>query len=340
MNICVISSGSWGSALAYMLSQNGHNVNLWFRNEEKARLAIECKENKEYLPGITIPTGVNIVWDIEKAAYGCDFFVQGAPSKAVRSSVTDFKPFIKQGSTIVNVAKGMEEKSLKRLSEVIGEVLPGVNIAVLSGPSHAEEVAKKIPTAIVASSTDLKVAEHVQDVFMNKHFRVYTNDDIIGVEMGGAMKNVIALAAGISDGMGCGDNGKAALMTRGIKEIAMLGMAMGARAETFSGLSGIGDLIVTCTSLHSRNRRAGILLGQGKSLQETLDEVHMVVEGVHTTRTAMYLANKYNVEAPITTEIYKTLEENKDPKLAVLDLMTRDKKHEHGSEDIMYNGGC
>ena len=339
MNICVISSGSWGSALAYMLSQNGHKVNLWFRNEEKARAAIELRENMEYLPGIPIPEGVNIAWDIEEAAHGCDFFVQSAPSKSVRESVVKFKPFIKPGSTIVNVSKGMEDKTLKRLSEVMEEVLPDVNIAVLSGPSHAEEVARNIPTAIVASSMDLKVAEYVQDVFMNQYFRVYTNDDITGVEIGGAMKNVIALAAGISDGMGCGDNSKAALMTRGLKEIATLGVAMGARAETFSGLSGIGDLIVTCTSLHSRNRRAGILLGQGKSLEETLNEVHMVVEGVNTTRTAMYLAEKYNVEAPITTEIYRTLEEGKDPKVAVRDLMTRDKKHEHGSEDIMYNGG-
>ena len=330
MKICVISAGSWGSALAYLLAENGHDVNLWFRNEEKAKKAIESGENSEYLPGVGIPDKVNVCWDIRAAADSCDVFVQGAPSKSVREILEKFEPYISRNATIVNIAKGLEESSCKRLSEVIEEVLPGRNVAILSGPTHAEEVAQKIPTAIVASSKDIKCAEFVQDIFMNENFRVYTNDDIIGVEIGGAIKNVIALAAGISDGMGHGDNSKAALMTRGIKEISSIGVAMGARADTFNGLSGIGDLIVTCTSMHSRNRRAGILLGQGKSLEEALAEVRTVVEGVNTCKTAMNLALMHGVDAPITTEIYKMLMENKNPKEAVYDLMTRGKKKEDG----------
>jgi len=328
MRICVISAGSWGSALAYLLANNGHDVNLWFRNEEKARKVMESGENSEYLPGVSVPSGVNICWDAEEASHSCDFFVQGAPSKALRETMELFKPYIKQGSSIVNIAKGLEASSTKRLSQVIEEVLPGVNVAALSGPTHAEEVALGAPTAIVSSSKDIKCAEFVQDVFMNENFRVYTSDDIIGVEIGGAIKNLIALAAGISDGMGHGDNAKAALMTRGIREISALGVSMGADEATFYGLSGIGDLIVTCTSPHSRNRRAGILLGQGKSLDEALKEVRMVVEGVNTCKTAMKLANDYDVSAPITTEIYKVVMENKNPQKAVYDLMTRDKKKE------------
>ena len=328
MKICVISGGSWGSALAYLLAYNGHDVNLWFRNEQKAKKTIAEGENTEYLPGIPVPSGVNICWDIETAASGCSFFVQGAPSKSVRETLDKFKPFIKQGSTIVNLAKGFEEGSKKRISQVIEEVLPNVNVVALSGPTHAEEVAQKIPTTIVAAANDIKHAELVQDVFMNEHFRVYTSDNIMGVEIGGALKNVIALAAGISDGMGYGDNTKAALMTRGIREISALGVSMGASEASFNGLSGIGDLIVTCTSVHSRNRRAGILLGQGKSLEEALTEVRTVVEGVSTCKTAMQLANEYGVSAPITTEIYKIVMENKSPREAVYDLMTRDKKKE------------
>jgi len=328
MKICVISAGSWGSALAYLLADNGHDVNLWFRNEDKAKKVISDGENTEYLPGVPVPDRINICWDIEKAAHGCDFFVQGAPSRSVRETLEKFKPFIGENSTIVNIAKGLEESSGKRLSQVIEDVLPNCHVATLSGPTHAEEVALKIPTAIVAASKDLKCAELVQDVFMNERFRVYTNDDIIGVEIGGAIKNVIALAAGISDGMGYGDNTKAALMTRGVREISELGVAMGACADTFNGLSGIGDLIVTCTSIHSRNRRTGILLGQGKSLDEALREVRTVVEGVNTAKAAMHLAQNYEVSAPITTEIYKVLSEGKEPKKAVYDLMTRDRKKE------------
>ena len=328
MKICVITAGSWGSALAYLLAGNGHEVNLWFRDEEKARKALRLGENSDYLPGIPIPKGVNIFWSEEEAAASCEVFVQGAPSHSVRNTLEKFKPFIPGSAAIVNASKGLEESSAKRLSEVIEEVLPGRPLATLSGPTHAEEVALKIPTAIVAASKDLTTAEFVQDVFMSEHFRVYTSDDIIGVEIGGAIKNVIALAAGVSDGIGGGDNSKAALMTRGIREISALGVAMGARADTFNGLTGIGDLIVTCTSAHSRNRRVGLLLGQGKRLDEVLSEVRMVAEGVNTTKTAVHLAEKYAVEAPITTEVYKMLAEGKDPKKAVYDLMTRDKKKE------------
>jgi len=328
MKICVITAGSWGSALAYLLAGNGHEVSLWFRNEEKAKKAIELGENREYLPGISIPGGVRVSWDIQQASSSCDFFVQSAPSHSIRETLDKFKPFISANATVVNVAKGLEEVSAKRLSEVIEEVLPGRNTVVLSGPTHAEEVSIKIPTAIVAASKDLKTAEYVQDVFMNENFRVYTSDDIIGVEIGGAIKNVIALAAGVSDGMGGGDNTKAALMTRGIREISALGVAMGAKADTFNGLTGIGDLIVTCTSPHSRNRRVGLLLGQGKSLDTVLREVRMVAEGVKTAKTAKLLADRYDVEAPITAEIYKMLAHGKDPKKAVYDLMTRDRKTE------------
>ncbi|MCL2566224.1 MAG: NAD(P)H-dependent glycerol-3-phosphate dehydrogenase [Defluviitaleaceae bacterium] len=328
MKICIISAGSWGSALAYLLAGNGHEVNLWFRNEEKAKAAIALGENKDYLPGIKIPKGVNICWDEANAAYGCDIFVQGAPSHSVRETLERFKPFISNNSTIVNISKGLEDGSYKRLSQVIEELLPACSLTTLSGPTHAEEVAMKIPTAIVAASKDLKNAEFVQDIFMNENFRIYTSDDVAGVEIGGAIKNVIALAAGISDGMGFGDNTKAALMTRGMREISELGVALGAKADTFYGLSGIGDLIVTCTSNHSRNRRVGLLLGQGKTLEEATKEVRMVAEGVTTAKTAMYLANKHEVEAPITTEIYKVLSEGKEPKKAVYDLMTRDRKKE------------
>ena len=328
MKICVISAGSWGSALAYLLAGNGHEVNLWFRNRKKAEKAISLKENSDYLPGIKIPAGVNICWDEEEAANSCDIFVQGAPSHSVREILMRFKPFIREGAAVVNISKGLENGSYKRLSQVIEEIIPSCRLTTLSGPTHAEEVAVKIPTAIVAASAELKNAEFVQDIFMNENFRVYTSDDVVGVEIGGAIKNVIALAAGISDGMGFGDNTKAALMSRGIREISELGIAMGASADTFYGLTGIGDLIVTCTSTHSRNRRVGLLLGQGKSLDEAVKEVRMVAEGIITAKTAMHLAAEYGVEAPITTEIYKVLAEGKDPKKAVYELMTRDKKKE------------
>lgn len=331
-NIAVLSSGSWGTALAILLNNNGHSVTLWSSKKEKAEAMKNTRENKEFIKDVIIPSNIDITNDEKTAVLNKDIIVFATPSKFIESTLKRFSPYITSNQIIVNVAKGLEEHKLLRLSELIEGVLPNSNICVLSGPSHAEEVVKQIPTACVVSSKNLKASEEIQIVFMNPMFRVYTNPDIIGVEIGGALKNVVALAAGASDGMGYGDNTKAALITRGIAEISRLGIAMGARAETFSGLSGLGDLIVTCTSMHSRNRRAGILLGQGKSLDETLNEVHQVVEGVNTAKAAYNLSQKYNVEMPITSEINKVLFGGKSAKQAVIDLMTRDKTVEHEKE--------
>lgn len=331
-NIAVLSSGSWGTALAILLNNNGHSVTLWSSKKEKAEAMKNTRENKEFIKDVIIPSNIDITNDEKTAVLNKDIIVFATPSKFIESTLKRFSPYITPNQIIVNVAKGLEEHKLLRLSELIEGVLPNSNICVLSGPSHAEEVVKQIPTACVVSSKNLKASEEIQIVFMNPMFRVYTNPDIIGVEIGGALKNVVALAAGASDGMGYGDNTKAALITRGIAEISRLGIAMGARAETFSGLSGLGDLIVTCTSMHSRNRRAGILLGQGKSLDETLNEVHQVVEGVNTAKAAYNLSQKYNVEMPITSEINKVLFGGKSAKQAVIDLMTRDKTVEHEKE--------
>lgn len=332
-NIVVLGSGSWGTALSILLSKNGHDVTLWAFKEEEAKNISSCRENKEYLPSVKIPDNITVTYNIN-AVQNADMIVLAVPSKFVRDTVMNFCKYVNDKKLIVNVSKGLEESTLLRLSQVIKDVIPYCNVAVLSGPSHAEEVGRELATACVASSEDIEVAREVQSIFMNSVFRVYTNPDIIGVELGGALKNLIALAAGISDGIGYGDNTKAALMTRGMAEISRLGIAMGAQAETFSGLSGIGDLIVTCTSMHSRNRRAGILLGQGKTLEETLQEVHMVVEGVNTAKAAYDLSMKYNVKMPITKEIYDVVFKGKNTKEAVKNLMTRDKTTEHETEDI------
>lgn len=331
--IAVIGSGSWGTALAVLLYNNKHKVSLWSFKKEEAQNIKSCGENKEFLPGIKIPEEINVTND-ESIAKDVDIIVFATPSKFVRSIAERFSPYINENQIIVNVAKGLEDKTLYRLSQVIESVIPICPVCVLSGPSHAEEVSRSIPTVCVVSCKNISVAEQVQDIFMSNVFRVYTSDDIIGVEMGGALKNVIALAAGACDGMGYGDNTKAALMTRGIAEIARLGTAMGAKTITFAGLSGIGDLIVTCTSMHSRNRRAGILLGKGKSLEEALYEVHQVVEGVNTAKAAYDLAKKYNVEMPITLEVNRVLFDGKDTHQAVIDLMNRDKTVEHKQEKI------
>lgn len=326
--VAVIGSGSWGTALAIQLAGAGNNVILWSFKKEEAESIIKNRENTEFLPGVKLPEKIEVTYtdsDVEKA----DMFVFSTPSKFTRNMAERFKNHIKEGSIVISVAKGFEEGSLLRLTQVIKEVIPGCRVAALSGPSHAEEVGKGMATAVVAASEDIGVAEEVQDTFMTPMFRVYTSTDLIGVEMGGAMKNLIALAAGITDGVGYGDNAKAALMTRGMVEISRLGAAMGAKKETFSGLSGIGDLIVTCTSMHSRNRRAGILLGKGKSLSEALEEVHQVVEGVSNAKAAYELSRKYNISMPITHEINDVLYNGKDVKQAVYDLMTRDKVFEH-----------
>lgn len=325
--VAVIGSGSWGTALAVQLKKAGNNVILWSFKEEEARAILSERENKEFLPGIKLDPDITVTYKDEDVTWA-DMFVLSTPSKFTRNMAKRFSKYIKKDQIVVNVAKGLEDKTFLRLSQVIKEEIPQCKVAVLSGPSHAEEVGKGIATAIVAASEDEEVAKEVQDTFMTEMFRVYRNSDIIGVELGGALKNLIALAAGISDGLGYGDNTKAALMTRGLAEIIRLGVAMGAKLETFAGLTGIGDLIVTCTSMHSRNRRAGILLGQGKSLKETLNEVHMVVEGVSNAHAAYNLAKKYNVDMPITSEINDVLYNGKAADKAVYDLMTRDKAEE------------
>ena len=319
--IAVIGSGSWGTALAVMLDKYGHDVTIWSWKEEEARRIREDGEHKEFLPGVPIRKEIKIVTSPEEAVKDAEIIIAAVPSKFVRINMMKFAPYFKEGQIIVNVAKGIEDGSLKTLAEVIKEC----EVAVLSGPSHAEEVGREIPTAAVIASHDEELAKMIQHEFSNPNFRLYTNTDVIGVEIGAAMKNIIALAAGMSDGLGFGDNTKAALMTRGMAEIKRLGVAMGGQESTFFGLSGIGDLIVTCTSMHSRNRRAGIMLGQGKSLDETLKEVHMVVEGVNTAQAATQLAKKYNVSMPITEAITGVLFEGKDVGKVVYSLMMRDK---------------
>lgn len=328
MNISVIGSGGWGTALALHLARLGNKICLWsYLSEESERLKAD-RENKEFLPGVSFgDSDIKFTSDLDEAADFGEIIVSAVPSVAVRSTAEKLAGKA-DGKIIVNVSKGIDEKSLERISEVFGEMLPHSPIVVLSGPSHAEEVARGIPTTNVAASTDPEAARTVQSIFNGAYFRVYTNPDVCGVELGGAMKNVIALCAGITDGCGFGDNTKAALMTRGLHEITRLGVAMGANEKTFAGLSGVGDLIVTCTSMHSRNRRAGILIGQGKSLKEALDEVHMTVEGVSATKAGHALGKKYDVELPIIDQAYSVLFEGKNPAEAVKNLMTRSAKSE------------
>ncbi len=327
-SISVIGSGSWGTALAVMLDKYGHDVMIWSRKKEEAEKLNEERENKKYLPNIRFGDNIVATSDIENAVKGRDIIISAVPSRAVRETMDRISGFVQPDQVIVNVAKGLEENTLLRLSQVIEECVPDCFVCTLVGPSHAEEVGRDIPTACAISCKDMSVAKMVQEEFMNPYFRIYTNEDMIGMEMGAAMKNVIALAAGMSDGLGFGDNTKAALMTRGMVEISRLGIAMGGKAETFAGLSGIGDLIVTCTSMHSRNRRAGIMLGEGKSLKETLEEVKMVVEGVNTAHAAYGLAKRLGVDMPITEQINKVLFEGKDARKAVMELMMREGKPE------------
>lgn len=333
LTVSMIGAGSWGTALSVLLGKKGINVNLWVYEQEVFNTIERARENLKLLPGIIIPQNVRPFLDKGEAINGTEIIIMAVPSQAVRSVAREISPFVREKQIVVNLAKGLEVHTYKRLSQVIGEEIPLCTIAVLSGPSHAEEVARDIPTTVVSSSVVREAAETVRDLFMGPKFRVYTNPDIIGVETGGALKNIIALAAGVSDGLGFGDNTKAALMTRGIVEIARLGEAMGALPQTFAGLTGIGDLIVTCTSMHSRNRRAGIMLGQGKSLDETLSSVGMVVEGVKTCEAAYELSRSIGIEMPITEQLYSILFKGGDPKSAVVELMMRDKTHE--SEEII-----
>lgn len=326
--ISVIGSGGWGTAVAIMLAENCHEVILWSYLKEESDNLKKFRENKPFLPGVTIPESVEFTSELSECLDGRDIIVTATPSHAIRATARSMAPHIKDGQIIVNISKGIEEGTYLTLSKVIKQEIPNCEIVVMSGPSHAEEVSRKIPTTNVVAAEDEKTAEFVQEVFMNSNFRVYTNPDILGVELGGSLKNVIALCAGIIDGMGLGDNTKAALMTRGLVEMSRLGEAMGARPETFNGLSGVGDLIVTCTSMHSRNRRAGILIGEGKTAEEAQSEVKMVVEGVRTCRAAKELADKVGVEMPIVNEAYKVLFENMSAGNAVSNLMGRERKHE------------
>lgn len=323
--IAIIGSGSWGTALAVMLDKYGHDVTIWSWREEEASRIREDGEHKEFLPGVPIRKEINIVTSPEEAVKDAEIVIAAVPSKFVRINILKFAPYLNENQVIVNVAKGLEDNSLKTLAEVIKDCVPQCEVAVLSGPSHAEEVGRGVPTAAVIACKNEETAKIIQHEFSNPVFRLYTNTDVMGVEIGAAMKNIIALAAGMSDGLGYGDNTKAALMTRGMAEITRLGIAMGGERKTFYGLSGMGDLIVTCTSMHSRNRRAGILLGQGKSLADTLEEVHMVVEGVNTAKAANELAKKHNVSMPITEAINGVLFEGTDVKTVVYELMMRDK---------------
>ena len=326
--IGILGGGSWGTALSVLLAKKGYDVELWIRNETQIKNIEKTKENTKYLPGIIIPSNTKITNNIEKAVKDKDVLVLAVPSHSIREILKQIKDNVTSGQIIVNVAKGLEPKTLLRISEVIKQEIPDCKFAVLTGPSHAEEVAKDIPTTIVVASKEKEVAEYVQEMFTTSSFRVYTNPDIIGAELGGAFKNIIALGAGISDGLGYGDNTKAALMNRGIIEITRLGEKMGAHSKTFAGLTGIGDLIVTCTSMHSRNRRAGILIGKGMKINEAVDSIGMVVEGISATKAAYKLSKKYEVKMPIVEELYGVLYEGNDVKESVINLMLRDKKTE------------
>lgn len=326
--VSVLGAGSWGTALSLLLCKNGHEVTLWSALEDEVRMLCEKREHESKLPGVRLPEDMKITADLEDSLQDPDVAVLAVPSPFTRSTAHRMAPFVKKGQIIVNVAKGVEEHTLMTLSEIISEEIPQADVCVLSGPSHAEEVGKGLPTTCVVSAEKRETAEYLQGIFMSPVFRVYTTPDILGVELGGALKNVIALAAGTADGLGYGDNTKAALITRGIAEISRLGTKMGARAETFYGLSGIGDLIVTCASVHSRNRKAGYLMGKGYTMQEAMDEVKMVVEGVYSARAAKSLAEKYQVEMPIIEEVNKVLFEDKPAADAVRDMMLRDKKVE------------
>lgn len=324
----IIGAGSWGTALSVLLHNNGHDITIWSALESEIEMLKSEHEHKDKLPGVRLPEDMLFTTNLKDAVESMDVLVLAVPSPYTRSTSKLLKEFVVQNQIIVNVAKGIEDHSLMTLSEVIEQEVPQAVVAVMSGPSHAEEVGKEIPTTIVVGAKQRETAEYLQNLFMNDVFRVYTSSDVLGIELGGSLKNVVALAAGIADGLGYGDNTKAALITRGIAEIARLGTAMGARFETFCGLTGIGDLIVTCASMHSRNRRAGILIGQGKTMEEAMDEVKMVVEGVYSAKAAMGLSEKYHIQLPIIEQVNKILFEGKPAADAVKELMLRDKKIE------------
>ena len=328
MKITLCGGGSWGTAIARLLSNKGHELNFYIRNKEVIEDIRKNKENKKYLPGAKFEKEINLTNNLDSVLEDIEVFIIAVPTSSIKEVLTSIKDKISKDVIIVNLSKGIEVESLDRISEISSEILKDNPFVALSGPSHAEEVGKDIPTTLVASSENLKVAQTIQHEFSTPIFRIYTNPDLVGVEMGGALKNIIALAAGMNDGLAYGDNSKAALMTRGIYEMSKLGISLGANPHTFNGLSGIGDLIVTCTSMHSRNRRAGILIGEGKSMEEACNEVGQVVEGVKTVKSAYKLAKLKNIEMPITNALYKVLYEGYDPNKAVYELMTRENKDE------------
>ncbi len=331
MKVTVLGAGSWGTTLALLLLGKDNEVCLWTYKAAQAELMRERRENPAFLPGITLPPELSIVTDIEAACHRRDMIVAAVPSQFLRSVVQRIAHLDLRSTIVCNVAKGIENKTLMSMSEVLMDVLKyekEKNLAIVSGPSHAEEVSRKIPTAVVTASFDMKTAKAVQAAFMAPYFRVYVNEDIRGVELGGAIKNVIAIGAGISDGAGFGDNTKAAIMTRGIYELTRLGVKMGAQPKTFAGLSGIGDLIVTCMSRHSRNRHVGEQVGKGRRLKDVLKEMVMVAEGVATAKSVFDLAKKHHVDMPIVSAVYKVLFEGENPQRATEELMTRDAKGE------------
>ena len=326
--VSVLGAGSWGTALAVMLHGNHHQVMLWSALSDEVAQLRKDREQKGKLPGVHIPEDIVITDCLEEAVKDREMLVLAVPSVFVRGTARQLSGLVPEGQLVVCVAKGVEEDTLMTMTDIIEQELPMVDAAVLSGSSHAEEAGKGIPTTCVAGAHTRQTAEHIQNLFMSETFRVYTSPDMLGIELGAALKNVVALAAGIADGLGYGDNTKAALITRGMAEISRLGIAMGGKIETFYGLSGIGDLIVTCASVHSRNRRAGYLIGQGCTMQEAMDQVKMVVEGVYSAKAARELAEKYQVEMPIIEQVNRVLFENKAPGEAVRELMLRDKKIE------------
>ena len=326
--IGVIGAGSFGTALALILVNKGHQVRIWSRDARQLDLMKETRENPKFLPGVVLPEALEMAYTLEAAVKGADIVLFGVPAQAFRSVFAAASEYLEPQTIVVNVAKGIEMGTLLRLSQVAKEVKPDVRYVTLSGPSHAEEVAGNLPTTVAVAAEEEELALEVQDAFMTERFRVYSNHDVVGVELGGSLKIIIALGAGISDGLGFGDNAKAALMTRGITEMCRLGTSMGAELNTFSGLTGIGDLIVTCTSMHSRNRRCGILIGQGVPPEDAKKQIGMVVEGITTAEAAYALAQQIGIEMPITECIYKVIHGEMDARDAVSLLMERDKKNE------------
>lgn len=331
MRISVLGAGGWGTTLAILLHYNGHSVTLWEYKKDYARILDKKRENKTYLPGISIPNDLTITHNLNEAAIDNNMIVLAVPSQFLRSVIKKIDKNLLKNSILVSVSKGIENNTLMTMSQMLLDAVPTLSenqIGVLSGPSHAEEVSRRIPTTVVTASKDIETSKSIQSAFITSYFRAYASTDVLGVELGGALKNVIAIGAGIIDGVKFGDNTKAAIMTRGIAEISRLGVAMGAKPETFAGLSGMGDLIVTCMSKHSRNRHVGEQIGGGKKLKQVLKEMSMVAEGVMTSKSASQLAKKMKVNTPITNEVYNILFKDKDPLKATTDLMTRDMKME------------